>query len=55
MTEHEYELAMKMLQAAEFELRHGQVDDAHCTLVEAMRLLSVESGQPDYDYFEMDT
>ena len=54
MTEHEYELAMKMLQAVEIELRHGQVDDAHCTLIEAMRLLRVESGHPDYDNFELE-
>jgi len=54
MTEHDYEKAMKLLQAVEVELREGDPEDAHCLLTEAMTLLNIEAGEKDYDYFEMD-
>ena len=54
MTEHDYEKAMKLLIAVEIELRHGNSEDAHCLLTEALSLLNIETGQPDYDYFEME-
>jgi hypothetical protein len=54
MTEHDYEKAMKLLQAVEVELREGDPEDAHCLLTEAMSLLNIEAGGKDYDYFEMD-
>ena len=52
MTEHDYEKALKLLVAVEVELRHGNAEDAHCLITEALSLLKVKTGQPDYDYFE---
>ena len=54
MTEHDYEKALKLLIAVEVELRHGNAEDAHCLITEALSLLRVETGQPDYDYYEME-
>ena len=54
MTEHDYEKALKLLVAVEVELRHGNAEDAHFYITEALSLLEVETGQPDYDYFEME-
>ena len=54
MTEHDYEKAMKLLKETEVELRQGRPEDAHYLLTEALSLLEVETGQPDYDYFEME-
>jgi hypothetical protein len=52
MTEHDYEKALKLLVAVEVELRHGNAEDAHCLITEALSLLRVGSYARDYDYFE---
>lgn len=64
MTEHDYEKALKLLVAVELDLRNylknpaeyqaSYLEDTHCCITEAMSLLEVETGQPDYDYFEVD-
>jgi hypothetical protein len=54
MNEHDYEKAMKLLVAVELDLRLGNYDDAHFYITEALSLLQVNTGQPDYDYFEME-
>lgn len=54
MTEHDYEKALKLLVAVEVELRHGNAEDAHCLITEALSLLRVDSYVRDYDYFEME-
>jgi len=54
MNEHDYEKAMKLLVAVETELSQGNPDDAHYLLTEALSLLNVDTGLPDYDYFEME-
>jgi hypothetical protein len=64
MTEHDYEKAMKLLVAVEADLRNylknpaeyqsSYFEDTHCCITEALSLLQVDTGQPDYDYFETD-
>lgn len=62
MTEHDYEKALKLLVAVEIDLRNylndpaeyqaSYLEDTHCLITEALSLLEVKTGQPDYDYFE---
>jgi hypothetical protein len=62
MTEHDYEKALKLLVAVEIDLRNylndpaeyqaSYLEDTHCLITEALSLLKVKTGQPDYDYFE---
>ena len=64
MTEYDYEKAMKLLVAVETDLRNylknpaeyqsSYLESTHCCITEALSLLQVNTGQPDYDYFEMD-
>jgi len=64
MTEHDYEKAVKLLVAVELDLRRyllnpaeyqaSYLEDTHCCITEALGLLEVDTGQPDYDYFEME-
>jgi hypothetical protein len=62
MTEYDYEKAIKLLVAVEIDLRNylndpaeyqaSYLEDTHCCITEALSLLEVKTGQPDYDYFE---
>lgn len=67
MTEHDYEKALKLLQAVEIDLRNylknpaeyqsTYLEDTHCCITEALRLLEVEpvaGAERDYDYYEME-
>jgi len=64
MTEHDYEKAIKLLVAVEMDLRNylndpaeyqaSYLEDTHCCITEALSLFEVKTGQPDYDYFEME-
>lgn len=54
MTEHDYEKALKLLIAVEVELRHGNAEDAHCLITEALSLLRVDEYVKDHDYYEME-
>jgi len=64
MNEHDYEKAMKLLVAVETDLRNylknpaeyqsSNLEDTHCCITEALSLLQINTGQPDYDYFEME-
>ena len=52
MTEHDYEKALRMIQAVEIDLRRyystplehraRYLEDTHCCIIEVMRLLSIE-------------
>ena len=67
MTEHDYEKAVKLLQAVEIDLRNylrnpaeyqaSYLEDTHCCITEALSLLEVEpvaGAERDYDYYEME-
>jgi hypothetical protein len=54
MTEHDYEKALKLLVAVEAELAQGNPDGAHCLIIEALSLFEGDTGQPDYDYSEVE-
>lgn len=67
MTEHDYEKALKLLVAVEIDLRNylrnpaeyqaSYLEDTHCCITEALRLLEVEpvaGAERDYDYYEME-
>ena len=67
MTEHDYEKAVKLLQAVELDLRRylknpaeyqaSYLEDTHCCITEALSLLEVEpvaGAERDYDYYEME-
>lgn len=59
MTEHDYEKALRMIQAVEIDLRRyllnpaeyrsGYLEDTHCCIIEVMRLLSVEPIEANHE------
>jgi len=48
----ELDLRRYLLNPAEYQASY--LEDTHCCITEALGLLEVETGQPDYDYFEME-